>query len=160
MSVVVTNLAETRFDYTRMAIYDNALTAGFGGQLPHKRKPSGPPEPTGAWQAGKRRKKKEKATRSSTAPKRKYKKSALAKSLGTASVLNNGESGWTQLTFNIDLPGANSEQRRQRGMSSGAGSIASIRTNSKLSTLPALIKEKTSLLKLDNQIHPILVLRN
>lgn len=46
-----------------MAIYDNPLTAGFGSQLPYKRKASDSPEPTGTWPGGKRRKKKEKSTR-------------------------------------------------------------------------------------------------
>lgn len=143
-----------------MAIYDNSLTAGFG-QPSNKRKAGDSPEPTGAWPGGKKRKTKAKSTRASSGPKGKYKKSALAKLFGAAPVLNNGESGWTPIDlqhrpswrqFRTEEAKRNEQHRRLFGFDSNQLQA--------IDAVPALIKNETPLLKLDNPIHPILALRN
>ncbi|OBT96295.1 hypothetical protein VE01_05806 [Pseudogymnoascus verrucosus] len=141
-----------------MAIDDNPLKAGFGSQLPKKRKANDLPEPTGAWPGVKKRKKKANSTRPSSAPKRKYKKSALAKVFGAARVLNNGESGWTPMNlqhrpswrqFRTEEAKRNEQRRRLFGFDSNQLQA--------IDAVPTLVKEETPLLKLDNAIHPILV---
>jgi hypothetical protein len=144
-----------------MAIDDNPLTAGFGSQLPKKRKADDPPESTGAWPGAKKRKKKARSTRPPSAPKRKYRKSALAKVFGAAPVLNNGESGWTPINlqhrpswrqFRTEEAKRNEQRRRLYGFDSNQLQA--------IDAVPALVKEETPLLKLDNAIHPILALRH
>lgn len=144
-----------------MAIYDNPLTAGLGNQPSKKRKACDSPELSGAWPGGKKRKKKGKSIRASSGPKRKYKKSSLAKLFGTASILNNGESGWTPIDllhrpswrqFRTEEAKRNEQRRRLFGFDSNQLQA--------IDAIPALIKEETPLLKLDSPIHPILALRH
>ncbi|KFY86445.1 hypothetical protein V500_07634 [Pseudogymnoascus sp. VKM F-4518 (FW-2643)] len=153
-----TNLATTRAGYPHMATGDNPPTAGFGSK---KRKAGDSPEPTSAWPGGKKRKKKVKSTRTSSGAKRKYKKSAFAKIFGTAPVLNNGESGWTPINlqhrpswrqFRTEEAKRNEQRRRLFGFDSNQLQA--------IDAVPALIKDQTPLLKLDNPIHPILALRH
>ncbi|OBT65198.1 hypothetical protein VE03_04725 [Pseudogymnoascus sp. 23342-1-I1] len=142
-----------------MANYDNP--ASFGQPPNNKRKAGDSPEPTGAWPGGKKRKKKANPTRASSGPKRKYKKSAFAKLFGSALVLNNGESGWTPINlhhrpswrqFRTEEAKRNEQRRRLFGFDSNQLQA--------IDAVPALIKEETPLLKLDNPIHPILALQH
>ena len=158
VSIVTINLPTTRFEYPHMATDGNPLTAGFGSK---KRKAGDSPEPTSAWPGAKKRKKKVKSTRTSSGAKRKYKKSAFAKIFGTAPVLNNGESGWTPINlqhrpswrqFRTEEAKRNEQRRRLFGFDSNQLQA--------IDAVPALIKEQTPLLKLDNPIHPILALRH
>jgi hypothetical protein len=143
-----------------MAAPSNELTTPTGSPS-RKRKAGESPEGSSAWPGGKKRKKRDKSMRNPSEPKRKYKKSALAKIFGADPVLNSGESGWTPLNLQ-HRPTFRQFMAEEAKRDAQRRKLFGFDTNQlqAIDAVPVLIKEETPLLKLDNQIHPILALHH